>query len=340
MADIRSFGVLRHLRAEPSQHILRYRGGRLVDSRAGSAFWFHPLSSALAEIPLDNREQSFLIHGRTLDFQEASVQGALTYRVVDPERLAKRLDFSIDLWKGRHMGQPMEQLADLMIKFAHTFALEYLNETPLRQALQEGLAEVRERIEKGLRNSEELEAMGIELVTVRLAMLSPSAEMEKALQAPTREAIQQQADQAAFERRALAVEKERAIAENELQNQIELARREQDLIEQHGHNERRRVTDEAEALQIENQAAAERLRVQSKAEADGQRLTGAARNQTERERMAIFQEMKPEVLLGMAARQLAGKLERIDHLSLAPDSFTPLLTSLMTAGRDKLESES
>jgi hypothetical protein len=171
-------------------------------------------------------------------------------------------------------------------------------------------------------------------------MLSPSAEMEKALQAPTREAIQQQADQAAFERRALAVEKERAIAENELQNQIELARREQDLIEQHGHNERRRVTDEAEALQIENQAAAERLRVQSKAEADGQRLTGAARNQTERERMAIFQEMKPEVLLGMAARQLAGKLERIDHLSLAPDSFTPLLTSLMTAGRDKLESES
>jgi regulator of protease activity HflC (stomatin/prohibitin superfamily) len=339
MAEIHRYGMIRHLRAEPSQHILRYRGGRLMDSRAGSSFWFHPLSTALVEVPLDNREQPFLIHGRTLDFQEAAVQGALTYRVFDPERLAQRLDFGIDLLKGRYLGQPLEQLADLMIKFAQTFALEYLNATPLRQAMREGLLQVRERIEDGLRANDELSAMGIELVTVRLSKLSPSAEMEKALQAPTRQAIQQQADQAAFERRALAVEKERAIAENELQNKIELARREQALIEQHGRNEHRRVADEVETRQIENQAAAERLRVQRQAEADGLRLTGAARNEAERERMGIYHEMKPEVLLGMAARQLAGKLERIDHLSLAPDSVTPLLTGLMTAGREKLESE-
>jgi regulator of protease activity HflC (stomatin/prohibitin superfamily) len=339
MAEIRSYGTLRHLRAEPSHHILRYRAGELVDSRSGTTFWFFPLSTALAEVPLDNREQPFLISGRTLDFQEAAVQGTLTFRVADPERLARRLDFSIDLRTGRHLNQPLDQMADLMIKFAQTYALEYLSQAPLRQALQEGLAEVRQRIEDGLKGNSELESMGIELVTVQLSKLSPSAEMEKALQAPTRESIQQQADQAAFERGGLAVEKERAIAENELQNKIELARREQNLIEQHGLNERRRATDEVETRRIENVAAAERLKVRRKAEAEGLRLTGAARNDAERDRMDIYQEVPAQVLLGLAARQLAGKLERIDHLSLTPDSLTPLLTGLMTATRKKLEAE-
>jgi len=51
--------------------------------------------------------------------------------------------------------------------------------------------------------------------------------MEKAMEAPIRECIQQEADEAAFARRALAVEKERAIKENELKNQIELAKRDE-----------------------------------------------------------------------------------------------------------------
>ena len=55
--------------------------------------------------------------------------------------------------------------------------------------------------------------------------LRPEPEVEKALRTPAREQIQQEADRSTYERRAVAVERERAIAENELQSQIELARR-------------------------------------------------------------------------------------------------------------------
>jgi regulator of protease activity HflC (stomatin/prohibitin superfamily) len=180
MAEIRDYGILHHLRSEPTAHILRFRSGRLVASGAGLTFWFHPLSTALAEVPLDDRELPFLITARTLDFQEASIQGALTYRVADPARLARRLDFSIELSNGRYIQEPLEQLADLIIQFAQGFAMEYLNQTPLRQALAEGLSEVRERIAQGLQTSPELEALGVELVAVRLGGISPSTEMEKA----------------------------------------------------------------------------------------------------------------------------------------------------------------
>lgn len=55
-------------------------------------------------------------------------------------------------------------------------------------------------------------------------------DVEKALGTPAREQLQQDADRATYERRALAVECERAIAENELQNKIELARRRSSLL--------------------------------------------------------------------------------------------------------------
>jgi hypothetical protein len=65
--------------------------------------------------------------------------------------------------------------------------------------------------------------------------------VEKALRTPAREQIQRNADRATCERRGLAVERERAIAENELQNQIELARREEQVVAQRGANARRQA---------------------------------------------------------------------------------------------------
>jgi hypothetical protein len=123
MAEIRNFGILNHLRSEPSAHVLRFRNGKLVTSGVGLAFWFHPLSTALVEIPLDDREQPFLFSGRTLDFQQAAIQGTMTYRIADPERLAKRIDFSIDLQHGRYLHKPLAQLADLVSRFAQIYAL-------------------------------------------------------------------------------------------------------------------------------------------------------------------------------------------------------------------------
>lgn len=71
MIRIRTYRIvtLHHLRSEPSFHILRFRRGQLVASGPGLTFWFHPLSTALAEVPLDDRDQPFLITARTLDYQ-------------------------------------------------------------------------------------------------------------------------------------------------------------------------------------------------------------------------------------------------------------------------------
>ena len=93
MARISRYPVLSHLRSEASTHVIRYRNGRAVSTGRGLAFWFRPLDTAIAEIPLDDQELTFLFHGRSSDLQEVVAQGIVTFRVTDPDVLAGRIDF-------------------------------------------------------------------------------------------------------------------------------------------------------------------------------------------------------------------------------------------------------
>ena len=121
MADIKKFPVLRHLRGDPSYHLLRYRGGNLIRRGRGIAFWFHPMNTSIVEIPMADRELPFLYHARSQDFQDITVQGVITFRVADPERLAERVDFSIDLKTGILVERPMEKLTGLVTELAQQF---------------------------------------------------------------------------------------------------------------------------------------------------------------------------------------------------------------------------
>ena len=222
MAEIKGFGPFRRLRSDASVHILRYKRGRLAQSGRGLAFWFLPDAASLAEAPVDDRDLPFLFNSRSKDFQEVTVQGMIVWRVADPEKLAQRIDFSIDLRHGQPLGQPVDQIATLLTGLAQQLAAQYLTELDVGAMLAAGVEPLRARMDKGLVGADRLTAMGLEVVSVRVSDVSPSSDLKRALQTPTFERLQQQADQATFERRALAVEKDRATAENELASKIEL----------------------------------------------------------------------------------------------------------------------
>jgi regulator of protease activity HflC (stomatin/prohibitin superfamily) len=337
MAEIRNYGALRHLRADVTSHVLRYARGAPRESGRGLSFWFLPLSTSIAEVPVDDRDQSFLFHARTADFQDVSVQGVLTYRVADPARAAERVDFTIDLGTGAHLKQPLDRIAVLLTQLAERETWSYVARTPVREVLADGQPVIRARIVEALSGHEALADVGVAVVSVSVTAVKPKADLEKALEAPTRERIQQEADEAGFARRALAVEKERAIQENELQNRIELSKREEQLITQQGTNARRQATEAAEAGRIASEAEAQRTRVHGEAEADSLKLVEGARVDLEKTRMALYRDMPPAVLLSLAAKSLAGKLRRIDHLNVSPEMLGPMLVDLMGAGTRKLE---
>lgn len=318
MAQIRNLAFLAQLRSDASNHVIRYRKGQVRQSGRGLVFWFRPETASIAEIPMDDRETTLFVTGRSQDFQQVAVQGMLTWHVVDPELLAQRVDFSIGLFNGKPQGEPIERIETRLAGLVNQAALQYLAEAPVRALLDVGIEPLRQRLEAALAAATSLTEIGIAVVAVRVTSLAPSSELERALQTPTFEALQQKADEAIFERRALAVEKERAIAENELATKTELARREKTLISEEAENARNRATGLADAQQIEADAEAGRIRVigAAKAEADGAQI-------------AIYRDLPPAVLMGLAARELAGKLDTIEHVNVTPD----LLASVMSAFR-------
>lgn len=337
--DISNFLFLRHLRAEPTSHVLFFKDGNLKQTGPGLAFWFLPLGASVSVVPLDDRELPFLFKGRSSDFQDVSVNGAVIWRVRSPEQLARRVDFSVDSATGAFTGEPLDRIAASVNQLAQQLASTFLNKSPLRQILDDGIEVIRTAIQQGLSSDPGLESMGVEIVATRVSSVLPTAEMEKALQMPAREHIQQQADQATFQRRALAVEKERAIQENELHNQIELAKREETLIAQRGQNERRRSTETAESKRIEAEAAAKNVKLNAEAQAQSIRMLEEAKVNAEKERMDIYKDLSSTTMFGLAARELAGKLTSIEHLTLSPDMLGSMLQRVLGAGAKKLEGD-
>src|SRR5579863_4635573 len=145
MAEIKTYPLVRHLRSEPTAHVMRYRRGQLRGDGDGLAFWFRPTSTAVAEIPLDDQELPFVFHARSADFQQLTVQGVITFRFVDPSLVARRIDFTLDLATGKWSETPLEQVHGLLVQMAQQYVIDELVRVDLREILADGVAPLRDR---------------------------------------------------------------------------------------------------------------------------------------------------------------------------------------------------
>ncbi len=313
MADISRYPGLRHLRGAPTIHIRHVRKGEVVHEGTGLSFWFRPRTAVLSEVPVDDRELPMLFHARTSDHQDVTVQLTTTYRCTDPATATARIDFSIDPDTGTWRQDPLSQIANTLTESTQQHALKILGTLDLKTAIQTGVERVKQAVATNLTAAH----IGLEIIDVRVVAIRPDADMEKALQTTIREKVQQDADKATYERRAVAVERERAISENELQNQIELAKREELLVVQRGANALRKAEDHARASRIADDAKAESIRKLAEAEAAG-----------EKARLEAYRDVPQGTLYALAARELAGNLPEIGSISLTPDLVQPILQRL------------
>lgn len=283
MADItRLLPTLRHLRSGPTTWTRHVSHGRVRHEGVGLTYRFRPRTAVLSEVPVDDRELALVCHARTLDHAELSVPIGLTHRVAEPAIAAARLDFGIDPTTGRWRAMPFDALATLLGELAQEPVLALLAGVPLQEALAAGPEPVRRAVAARLGSDARLAELGVAVVGVRVLAVRAAPDLERALQTPTREAAQARADEAAYRRRAEAVEREQAIAENELRSRIELARREQELVDRRGANARRQAELDADAARVGAVAESDRTGLAAAAEAERSRVLAATSADTVR----------------------------------------------------------
>lgn len=327
MARIRAYPFIHHFLGTPTDFVVHLDGGAVRHRGVGQAFWFSPRSSVLSEVPAGDQELPILLHAVTRDHQDVTVQLAVTYRFEDPSLAAARLDFALDA-QGSASAAGREQVSAILTQLAQAGTGDLVAGGDLAEVLAAGTAPVRAALAPLLQDDARLHEMGIAVVGVQALRVRPDADMEKALQTPVRERAQTEADRAAYERRALAVERERTISENELESRIELARRREQLVAQEGSNARKEAEEAAAARLIEARAAAERAAIEAAAEAERVRELGQARAARDAAAMDVVRDVDPRLLHALALRDAAQNIPDLDALTITPDLLGGALAHL------------
>jgi hypothetical protein len=311
-----------YLKASPTTYLLHYSGGRLKRQGPGLSFFYYRPSSVLIAVPLASTDLPFAFSEITADFQQVTVQGRLVYRIADPARASSLLDFSITP-SGAHRSDDPSKLGDRLVQAAQTLARDVLERIALREAL--GAADrLGSVMLAGLRESETVRAVGVEILDLAVASIRPTPEMARALEAEAREALQRESDLAIYTRRNAAVEQERMIKENELNTEIAVQEKQRRI------RETKMAADVAieqqRAVLIERRSANERQDADAKAYALNATLE-PLKQADWRTLMAVSAGGgDPRVMLALAFRELAANAGKIGQLNVTPELLGSLLS--------------
>lgn len=314
--------VVKYFKAKPTEYVLHYRNNKCVRSGVGLSFFYYTPNSNLVKVPINSIDLPFIFNEPTLDYQTVTIQGQLTYRIKEVEKIAKMLDFSID-HKNQYTSEDPEHLKERLIHLTQVSAKNIVNQLPLDQALIASKQLVSKVLDT-LKASPAIQELGIEILDFNILSIKASPEMTKALEAKTREELLRGADAAMYDRRNASVEQERKIKENELQTEIK--------IEQ----EKRKIREikMAADIEIEEKRAqlVDKKVLNDKKQADSQAyamdaIVKAIKNTDWHTIMALFSGNKIDsnLMIAMAFKDLAENAAKIGELNISPDLLKSLL---------------
>jgi len=312
---------LRYIKVPPTTHVLQFRRGKVVRQGAGLSFFYFALNSDIVQIPLVSTDVPFVFNEVTADFQDATIQGELTYRIAKPVELAALFDYSVDAY-GRHRSDDPSKLNDRLIHAAQILGRAFTQRHRLRELLVNSDALI-EHVLTGLKESMAVEMLGVEILGLTVLSIKATPEMAKALQAEAREKLLQDADEAVYARRNTAVELERRIKENELNTEI--------AVEQKRRQVRETKLQADIALEQERtglvELAVENQRKESQAQADALRAMLEPVKDVDWRTLLAAQHggLDAKQLVAMAFRDLADNAEKVGNLNISPDLLQALL---------------
>ncbi len=331
------FGI-KYISFDAMTHVIHYKNGKVVQEGRGLSFFYFAPSSSIAAIPLGSNDLPFIFAETTRDHQSITIQGQVSYKVADAKQLALLLDFTVD-GRGLYKKNDLEKLNQRIINEAQTATASYIHGIGLKDAIRSAKA-IEEQIRTGIKGSAAIAALGVEVLAVNVLAVKASPEMARALETETRERLQQEADQAIYERRNFAVEQERKIKESELNTEIAVEEKRKQIAEkvmesdvQKAENDRKLrelqvqadiAVEDQRKLLIDQKTANER----KEADAQGYVLETTLKPYKEmdwRMLMALRGEQDARSNIAMAFRELAENAGKVGTLNISPELLEQLL---------------
>lgn len=328
----------RYVKSSPSQYLIQYRNGRILREGTGLAFWHFAPQSILVGVPVTAIEAPFMFEEVTRDFQQVTLQGQVSYRIADPKRLSEQLDYSLAAG-GRYASEDPERLPLRVLNAVRATFRNLLQALDLREVLQ-GTERLSAAAHHAAAAATGLSGLGIEISALNLLAVKPNPETARALEAPIREEILKQADDATYARRNAAIEQERQVRENELRSELSIEQKKRQVRETQAESERALLEkqQQTQAQELAGKVELERrnadlVRLQSenrKQEADArahglQAMVNAMKGLDARSLQALLLgQASPETLMALGFQNIADNAARIGEFNLSPDLLREL----------------
>jgi hypothetical protein len=328
-----------HIKFDSMTYVLHYKSGRINREGRGLSFFYFAPTSSIAAIPLGSNDLPFIFNENTADYQRVTIQGQISYKIADPRVLADVLDFTVND-QGTYKKNDIEKLNQRIINEAQTATTSFIDGIKLKEAIRSAKG-IEERILDGLRSSKAIGMLGIEILGANILAIQATPEMSRALETETREKLQQEADQAIYERRNFAVEQERKIKESELNTEIAVEEKQKQIAEKKMESEVQRVENERKIreMKLETDIAMEnqrKLLIEQKTSNDRQEAETKGyviettlkpyRDMDWKTLTAMQSNPDPRFNIALAFRELADNADKIGNLNISPDLLQSLLT--------------
>jgi regulator of protease activity HflC (stomatin/prohibitin superfamily) len=333
------FGI-RYIKVPPTHYAMHYVNGKVRRAGTGLAFFYFKPSASIVIVPVGSADVPFIFNETSADFQPLTIQGQLAYRVRDPQKVAALLNYMVDGVPGRYISDDPQKLPQRLVNLVQVLVRAEIQRLPLREAIHASETLATSVFSK-LGTSEELPALGVEVLAFSVQAIKPVPEMSRALEAEAREELMRRADQAIYDRRNAAVEQERRIKENELNTEIAVEEKQRQIRETHVEADLAVETKEQQVRrakidgQIKLENDRKRLvaaRVENeRAEADAQAYAVDASLKPLRDlepavlEMLSVQTADPRLMVSLAFKELAQNAGKIGHLNISPDLLETLL---------------
>lgn len=310
----------RYLKTPPTTFSLLYKAGKATAKGSGlSRVYFSPIYT-LVQINLASVDLPFVFENPTQDFQDVTIQGQLTFRVADPEKLSSVMNYTVDA-RGKYVSDDPDKLGERLIQVAQVFSRDFSQRFTLLEVIEKS-SELSSELKRTLADSEVTKTLGVEILNVSVTSIKASPEMAKALQADARERLLLKADEAVFARRNTAIELERQIKENELQTEraIEEKRRQVREAKMQADIAVESRRTELVQKQVENQRKLAEVQIST------MKATIEAMQGTDwKTLMAASGGGNAKSIIAIAFEQLAENARRIGRLDISPDLLRSLL---------------
>lgn len=178
--------LLRQYSGGPTDHVMKYVRGRMVEEGRGLSFVYAPLTTRVVSVPGHSIDARFGFSARTADLIPVELEGDITFRITDPALAASTLDFTVQPGKGSR--DAVSTVKKRLLSIARDIIRDEMKRIGTRDALT-----VSESLGRSTRirmsHSRFLRTMGITVLNVAVSTVGVPEEMRRAIEEDSMERV-------------------------------------------------------------------------------------------------------------------------------------------------------